>query len=91
MQPPTIIETADKDQRDFILLLWARTLRASQKSVERRLLEDYLRFTRGKSNLIFHYWLRLGMVEGDQFGQIWLTHKGVSEVEEYEKNVSNVK
>ena len=91
MQPATIIETADKDQRDFILLLSSRTLGNNVKSLERRVLEDYLRFTRGKSNQIFHYWLKLGLVEGDQFGQIWLTLKGSAEIEEYEKHASNVK
>ena len=84
----TTIETTDKENRDFILSLFALTVKINETSAERRTMEDMLRLTRGKSNQIFYFWLKSGMVEGDPFGRVWLTEKGLEALEQYNERHS---
>ena len=79
----TLIETADREYRDFILSLFALTVKIGETTADRRTMEDMLRLTRGKSNQIFYYWIKCGLVEGDPFGRVWLTEKGVSALEQF--------
>jgi len=82
MQLSKTIAAPDKDHGEFILALLAHPAKNRDTAAGRKALEDRLRLTRGKSNQIFHHWLKAGLVEGDQFGNIWLTSKGLNALQE---------
>ena len=82
MQLSKTIAAPDKDHCEFISALFAHSAKNRDLALGRKVLEDKLRLTRGKSNQIFHHWLKAGFVEGDQFGNIWLTSKGLDALQE---------
>ena len=84
-----LIETAAPEERNFLLDLFGETKVQRAERVNRRILETKRQLTRAKSNQIFNFWLKSGLIEGDQFGSVWLNDKGRTAMSEYEESHSH--
>ena len=82
VQLTTIIEASEPDHRRFILAVFNLSVKMDQKKISRRLTEERLKEPRTRFNNLFHYWLKLGLVEADKF-DIWLTCDGIIAIEQY--------
>ena len=80
-----LIETAEPEERNFILDLFGETKEETAERISRRILETKRRLTRAKSNQIFNFWLKSGLIEGDQFGSVWLNEKGLAVMSQYQQ------
>jgi hypothetical protein len=79
-----LIGNAEPAHREFILDLYNESTKSKQERIDRRILEIKRGLSRAKSNQILNFWLRSGMVEGDQFGTVWLTELGKNALSSYE-------
>jgi len=76
------IDSADQEQKDYILDLFAHVSQ-NQERIDRRVLGAKRGLTRTKSNQTFNFWLKAGLIEGDQFGAVWLNERGLAAVKQY--------
>lgn len=78
----TIIDNSEPDHRRFIFALFNLSVKTNEAKISRRVMEERLKESRSRFNALFHYWLKLGLIEADKF-DIWLTPKGTEAVEHY--------